>query len=47
MYHYALVMLFGVTVLIALSAVSQGYGMNLDPRLVGVILVSGLLSPVL
>ena len=46
MYHYALVMLFGVTVLIALAAVSQGYGMNLDPRLVGVILVSGLLSPV-
>jgi len=47
MYHYALVMLFGVTVLIALASVSQGYGMNLDPRLVGVILVSGLLSPVL
>jgi proton-translocating NADH-quinone oxidoreductase chain L len=47
MYHYALVMLFGVTVLIALASVSQGYGLNLDPRLVGVILVSGLLSPVL
>ena len=44
MYHYALVMLFGVTVCVALASMST---ISVDARLVGVLLVSGLVSPVL
>ncbi|WPT18709.1 NADH-ubiquinone oxidoreductase chain 5 (mitochondrion) [Picochlorum sp. SENEW3] len=44
MYHYALVMLFGVTVCVALASMSS---LSMDARLVGVLLVSGLVSPVL
>lgn len=43
MYHYALVMLLGVTCLVA---VARGSEMSMDPRLLGVICMSGLLSPV-
>lgn len=43
MYHYALVMLLGVICLVAVTGASQ---VSLDPRLLGVICMSGLLSPV-
>eukprot|EP00890_Picochlorum_soloecismus_P003885 jgi/Picsp_1/4498/NSC_06719-R1_nadh dehydrogenase subunit 5 len=43
MYHYALVMLLGVTFFVAVNSVSQ---VSMDPRLMGVICISGLLSPV-
>lgn len=44
MYHYALVMLLGVTVLIGVATVSGGHW-PVDPRLVAVILVAGLMIP--
>jgi proton-translocating NADH-quinone oxidoreductase chain L len=44
MYHYAIVMLVGLTFMIAMATGFQGV---VDPRIVGVVLVSCLLTPVL
>jgi len=43
MYHYALVMLVGVICFVAVNSVSL---VSMDPRLIGVICMSGLLFPV-
>jgi len=43
MYHYALVMLLGVTAMVALATVSGDT--PLDPRVLGVVLVSALVAP--